>query len=164
MSPTIPTTRAEARRIGAKRYRTGEACANGHLADRYTSSGNCVLCRNRNYQRSGNVPRPYQTIAVTVGDPLDVADILKYVNEKNAAFEARKHVEIRRTRAGMDTGLGPESLTPRGVTFDELARDRERAAMAALVAAVPIPPTPPVPAVIPPPPAAFVGNPDDYEG
>lgn len=37
-------TRAEAKTAGVKRYYTGEACPEGHFADRFTSNGGCVVC------------------------------------------------------------------------------------------------------------------------
>jgi len=41
---TIPTTRAEAKAVGAMRYFTGNACSRGHVADRYTTTGQCLEC------------------------------------------------------------------------------------------------------------------------
>ena len=48
-------SRDEARAIGLKRYFTGEACRQGHLAERTTSEGKCVECvraRDRARQRA----------------------------------------------------------------------------------------------------------------
>lgn len=39
-----PKTRKEAAQIGAKFFFTGRACKNGHTANRYRASGNCVVC------------------------------------------------------------------------------------------------------------------------
>jgi group I intron endonuclease len=39
----LPRTRTEAKRLGAKKYFTGQACTNGHVAARYTK-GQCVVC------------------------------------------------------------------------------------------------------------------------
>lgn len=39
----LPRTRTEAKRIGAKKYFTGEPCTHGHVAPRYTK-GMCVAC------------------------------------------------------------------------------------------------------------------------
>ena len=36
--------RDAAKKLGLKRYSTGKPCGAGHLADRYTSSGSCVIC------------------------------------------------------------------------------------------------------------------------
>lgn len=40
----LATTRAEAKALGAARYHTGIPCKHGHIADRYTKSGSCVVC------------------------------------------------------------------------------------------------------------------------
>lgn len=37
-------TRAEAKRLGLKRYFTGNPCPHGHIAERWTSSGACYEC------------------------------------------------------------------------------------------------------------------------
>lgn len=45
------TSRAEAKAASYKRYFTGLVCANGHISERQTSSGNCLACsaaRKRN--------------------------------------------------------------------------------------------------------------------
>lgn len=39
----LPRTRTEAKRLGAKKYFTGEPCTHGHVAPRYTK-GMCVAC------------------------------------------------------------------------------------------------------------------------
>lgn len=36
--------RHEAKMLGLTKYNTGRTCMNGHGADRYTSTGNCVAC------------------------------------------------------------------------------------------------------------------------
>lgn len=39
-----PTTRKAAIAAGLNKYYTGEACRNGHIAERYTTSGTCAGC------------------------------------------------------------------------------------------------------------------------
>lgn len=39
-------TRAEAKAKGLKRYFTGKPCKHGHIAERMTSGGNCLVCFN----------------------------------------------------------------------------------------------------------------------
>lgn len=39
-----PTNRQAAATAGILRYNTGRPCRNGHIADRYTSTGNCCEC------------------------------------------------------------------------------------------------------------------------
>jgi hypothetical protein len=43
MSPDI-TSRKSARAAGRPFYFTGKPCKHGHLADRYSHNGNCVVC------------------------------------------------------------------------------------------------------------------------
>jgi hypothetical protein len=49
--------RREAKDQGLEKYNTGKPCRNGHMVDRYTSSGVCCECcrinnENRNYNRT----------------------------------------------------------------------------------------------------------------
>jgi hypothetical protein len=37
-------SRKDARSQGLKRYFTGDVCSNGHIDERFVSSGNCVQC------------------------------------------------------------------------------------------------------------------------
>lgn len=39
-------SRAEAKRLGLKRFFDGEPCKNGHVCERYTRQGQCVECNN----------------------------------------------------------------------------------------------------------------------
>lgn len=56
---TEPTTctRADARASGQKHYYSGEPCHAGHLAERYTSTAQCVECKRIQYQSSGGKSR-----------------------------------------------------------------------------------------------------------
>ena len=44
--------RSEAIARSQRRYTTGRPCVNGHLAERDTLSGACVLCMRANTQRA----------------------------------------------------------------------------------------------------------------
>jgi hypothetical protein len=37
-------TKSEAKTQELKRYNTGKPCAKGHMADRNTKSGRCIIC------------------------------------------------------------------------------------------------------------------------
>lgn len=41
----LPKSRQEAREIGSKAYFTGLLCKQGHIAKRWTATGNCSLCQ-----------------------------------------------------------------------------------------------------------------------
>ena len=49
LSPNLPSTREEAKRLGLPRYFTGEPCKHGHVAERMTANRRCVRC-HRLYQ------------------------------------------------------------------------------------------------------------------
>lgn len=48
-TPTIITSRTEARANGLKRYFTGKPCKRGHTAERHTGNGTCVECARLGY-------------------------------------------------------------------------------------------------------------------
>jgi len=41
---SLPKTRAEAKLLGESKYSTGKPCVRGHIAERYTTCGRCVMC------------------------------------------------------------------------------------------------------------------------
>jgi hypothetical protein len=43
--------RQTAEALGLKRFQTGRACRNGHVAERYVASGACVECDRKLWQR-----------------------------------------------------------------------------------------------------------------
>jgi 5-methylcytosine-specific restriction endonuclease McrA len=52
---TAATSRAEAKALGMPRYATGRPCKYGHIAEKFTATGNCVVCgaeRRAAYERS----------------------------------------------------------------------------------------------------------------
>ena len=69
---SLPSSRQEARRVGASRYFTGQPCKRAHLARRYTATASCVACdaerarrwtqthreRKRGLQRASRARRP----------------------------------------------------------------------------------------------------------
>jgi hypothetical protein len=67
MSPSLrlPRSRTEALRLKVPRYFSGRRCTNGHIAEKYTLSGNCCECsgiRNASpemaaYRKSRNTAR-----------------------------------------------------------------------------------------------------------
>ena len=50
MYENLPTTKEEAKRLGAKRYFTGKLCCRGHLSPRY-AYGMCVACKSETRKR-----------------------------------------------------------------------------------------------------------------
>ena len=69
---TTVLSRIDAQRLRAQRFFTGEPCANGHLAERYTASNRCVEC-DRDYQaryKAGLPPKPPKVKAPAPPPPI----------------------------------------------------------------------------------------------
>src|SRR5262249_8765971 len=50
---SLPSTRKEARALGADRFFTSIPCKNGHFAPRYVSTTNCAACQVEHARRRG---------------------------------------------------------------------------------------------------------------
>jgi 5-methylcytosine-specific restriction endonuclease McrA len=85
-----PQERADAISRGAKKYFTGRACKSGHVAERRTSNGCCVVCEADKHQRwAKNNP-----------EKLKEASIKSYA----------KHAEKRRQKAAEYRASNPEAI------------------------------------------------------
>ena len=81
----LPKTRQEAREVGSKAYFTGLFCKQGHIAKRWTATGNCAECQQNRTQNWANRNKE---------------KILKYLNtpemlEKRRAY-GRKYYELNK--------------------------------------------------------------------
>ena len=56
----LPETRAEAKAAKSPRYNTGKPCKHGHVADRFTSTANCVVCSDISRKKSTKAEDPAQ--------------------------------------------------------------------------------------------------------
>lgn len=60
----LPTTRAEAKRLGSKWYFTGKPCVRGHIEPRFTSIGKCKACSREDamaaYNPKTDIKRRYK--------------------------------------------------------------------------------------------------------
>ena len=57
----LPSSRANAKRVGSVHYFTGKPCKNGHIAKRQTINGSCASCRLGNEQaRKEADPQKYK--------------------------------------------------------------------------------------------------------
>lgn len=61
------TTRSLAALQGVRRYFTGQPCKHGHTAERFTSSGGCVVCSNPLHRTARNA-----NAARAISIPVDV--------------------------------------------------------------------------------------------
>lgn len=75
---------------GAKRFYTGRPCNQGHLSERYTSSGNCIDCTTyktpAKHVIARNAAWPKQSFAFGETDPMpsyeEMQAALQYVQEQ----------------------------------------------------------------------------------
>lgn len=103
-------TRSEASQVGAKRYFTGSPCRQGHIAERRTTTGFCVLCeraavRNKRQQ----IALIKAQVSHQRSEQLEVATTASNRAEAVASGQssyftgkacARGHVALRDTSAG----------------------------------------------------------------
>jgi 5-methylcytosine-specific restriction endonuclease McrA len=62
----LPKTREEARQVGSKAYFTGLFCKQGHVAKRWTATGNCAECqKNRTKQWTNANPEKVRAYLYT---------------------------------------------------------------------------------------------------
>jgi len=58
-------TREEAKRLGLKRYFTGELCKNGHIAQKFTAQGCCIICSRITDKASRERRKPKRKLRVS---------------------------------------------------------------------------------------------------
>lgn len=79
----LPTTRKAAKAANLNKYFTGEPCAHGHVAARYTDSGTCQECITRHARRSSNNSATTRAAAETSND------------ERRAVFQQLQEIVLR---------------------------------------------------------------------
>lgn len=93
-----PTSRAEAKKLGLKRYFTGKPCKRGHVASRLASDGGCSVCNAASTKDYAKANRE-KTLAASKkwreANPQKAKDskkkwILKNKNKKLASHYARR--------------------------------------------------------------------------
>lgn len=115
--------RQTAKSLNMIHYNTGRPCINGHMSDRYVSTGNCVKCINdasKNYRETNKK----QKIAAIVGDVIienrvhmrDVDTLRAFVDALNQRRRAIYDIELKATAARLN-GL-PESHSPYPKSID----------------------------------------------
>lgn len=97
--------RKAAQADGLLRYSTGSPCRNGHLAERYTSTGKCVVCegeKQKRYYDRDPVHRYAQTLASRRRNRQPTRDATKRWQKKNPERHqliARASHQARRARS-----------------------------------------------------------------
>lgn len=109
----LPSTRAEARKIGAHKYFTGKPCKSGHVAERYTVSGTCRLCITACQAQFLRVP-PGQVdprthlvaanVRVSAENYRQIADLA--YNLTRIRYPAVRPIDIERRKGGRDAHCG----------------------------------------------------------
>lgn len=90
-------TRQQAANLGQKRYYTGRPCSKGHSAQRFTSTGGCVVC-SKNYVKEYQSRLKKTTVANLAGffsyplHPDDHAAALAYCQALDLARGRAPHV------------------------------------------------------------------------
>ena len=123
-------SRSQALQSGSRRYFTGKPCKSGHIAERYTSKGNCVECI-----RINNAESPALRILVheemqrrkllAAGDLAAYTDWELKLAFSKASEAAYKKAEVERRelreqlRQSQRYGLGDVPRRSRPSTLDE---------------------------------------------
>lgn len=115
------TDRRQAAAEGKKRYFTGEPCSQGHKAERYVSTGNCVACQRAHAKRyAGDVKHDYRaSLRGHFSYPLHPDDVA-------AALAYCQALDLQRGRAPHV----PTAPAPRdeAAVYAQIAAHRERVA------------------------------------
>lgn len=105
----LPSTRAEAARMDAKKYFTGKPCSQGHVAPRY-AAGACTLCQNA---------------ATSKWASLRPAKVLAYAKRHQAKYPDRhrgRSLAYARSKLPAPTRLAPTACECCGKPFKATPR------------------------------------------
>ena len=92
----MPTSRSDAKRLGARTYFTGRPCKNQHVSPRRTDNGTCVLClaeTSARYYAENPEKRKHHNATY-------YAKNADYVKALNADWRAENEDEMRAIRRG----------------------------------------------------------------
>lgn len=84
---TTMISRNDAKTVGLKRFFTGRPCKNGHLAERFVSTGTCVECAKnavQSHRLRFRSSLPWSTLTAKL-HPADHAAVMDYVDRLNMA-------------------------------------------------------------------------------
>jgi len=118
----LPKTRQEARDSGSKAYFTGLLCKQGHIAKRWTATGNCSQCQrlrtdawvNNNYER-------HKSYVNSEARRESTRKSFKKFYERNKAYFIAKDAKRRALQLLATTPWGQENV----LSFYEKAKDLE---------------------------------------
>lgn len=120
----VPKSRAEAKRLGAKTYFTGEPCRSGHVDGRTTANGTCITCgkaSGRKYWKKARAadPEKYRRRLRTYyaqQTPAQRRRRLDYQREWRKSPQARRYVMALRIRCRINMALRTTAQTKKGNT------------------------------------------------
>lgn len=101
MDPEL-RSRAEAIRLGVRRYYTGIPCKHGHRSERYTTTGSCLECLHPKLSRPRVITDPRrlsQSLAYSVDRRLSAQHVIRleqWVKDAVATFEVMVEYELVR--------------------------------------------------------------------
>lgn len=125
----LPRTRAEASEIGAKHFFTGEPCGRGHIAKRYTSTGQCHACQyeHRIEWREANPEKERKSRIKSLRTWTEKNPELKreYARRSNAKPEVSAN-NVARARRWQEAN--PEKAMESRLVSDRNRRSRKRGA------------------------------------
>lgn len=100
LHPRNSQARADAKASGRKRYFTGNACPNGHVAERYTSTGSCCQCIEESTKRQadgGYFKKRYEEkkVEILAAQRAKNSERSEYVCQKAKAWAALNPERVR---------------------------------------------------------------------
>lgn len=119
-----PATRQQAIAQGSNVYRTGRPCKNGHVADRYVSTGGCIECLREHRADIAAAMREARRPGTDKSARLFTYRLHTDDHAAALAFCQALDMERGRTPSTGQAVVAPEP--PRSATPEEVAAHRER--------------------------------------
>lgn len=108
---SLPRSREEARQASSKSYFTGLLCKQGHIAKRWTATGNCSTCqRARTDAWVKNNPEKHLTYINSDKRRASTNASVKRIYEKNKAYYIAKDAKRRAWKLKATTAWGQEGV------------------------------------------------------
>lgn len=107
----LPKTREQACQEGSKAYFTGLPCKHGHIAKRWTATGNCSTCQ-RNRTNSWQINNPEKYLAYRNSDARKKSsnESVKRYYAKNKEYYSNKNAKRRADKLQATTVWGQEGV------------------------------------------------------
>jgi hypothetical protein len=107
----LPATREAARLVESKAYFTGRACKHGHIAKRWTATGNCSACQRSNTDNwVKNNPEKFKAYLESDERRKSTNESLKRFYQRNKAKYIAKDANRRALKLQATTEWGQEKV------------------------------------------------------